>query len=988
MARVTRGGVVLAAAVALAGVGGSVAELGAPAWLAGTAGAVSARVAGVMADRGYAAREARAAARERRKLALDELRQPVPEGRGDVLGLLQAGRSPMPFRGRTRELARLAAWRDDGSGRPLLILGGAGGIGKTRLAAEFGLRSPAGWAVGWLHASAGSTAVDAVRACGEPALILVDDADSRQDLVSLLESLTARPAEPAVRVILLTRSPEALRAALAHRMEERDTWVAAEAEILELEAAGGPDDWARWYGEAVTAFADALGHPDIPAPQHFAQSPTGMPAPFVVMQAQALLAVLGAGAEGRDPRYLSFAQVAGALMDHEQRWWRAMAARWDWGGSGPPTLAVQERCLTALVLIGANGVAQTTQVLRRVPELSDATAERVSAITSWVLALYPTGDSWGLRIRPDLIGDWFVVTRLAADPDLTRSLRVGLTDGQSARALALLARAADNSEEAGRLFSEFVAGDIRRNILAAAQAASVGRVGRRLLDAVIAAELPEAGQWTPDQIAEITDLIPEHLLMQTHVVLATLAVNAYRRLAADDSAAHQADLARALANLDDRLHMVLRYRGALQAAEEAVALYRQVAADNPAAHQAALAGALANLDDRLSHVGRYQDSLQAAEEAVALYRQVAADNPAAHQAGLARALRNFGARLHEVGRGRDALQAAEEAVALYRQVAADNPAAHQADLAWALENLGNRLHTVGRDRDAVQAAEEAVALYRQVAADNPAAHQADLARALTNLGNRLHTVGRDRDAVQATEEAVALYRQVAADNPVGPRANFATALGNLSNQLGEVGRYQEALRLAEEAVTLYRQLAADNPARHQADLATALTNLGIQLHTVDRDRDALQATEEAVTLYRQVAADNPVGPRENLAGTLTNLGIQLSHAGRHQDALQATKEAVTLYRQLAADNPAAHQAHLARALHNLGVHFSEAGATREMLAAMTEAVRIYHELAARDPDRYEATYESWLGALRREYDHRGMSSEAITHDLPLRKNQH
>jgi hypothetical protein len=57
------------------------------------------------------------------------------------------------------------------------MLGGAGG--KSRLALELGLRVPPGWAAGWLHVGAGGVAVDAVRACADPALILVEDAGGR-----------------------------------------------------------------------------------------------------------------------------------------------------------------------------------------------------------------------------------------------------------------------------------------------------------------------------------------------------------------------------------------------------------------------------------------------------------------------------------------------------------------------------------------------------------------------------------------------------------------------------------------------------------------------------------------------------------------------------------------------------------------------------------------------------------------------------------------
>ncbi|WP_300606799.1 hypothetical protein [Trebonia sp.] len=57
------------------------------------------------------------------------------------------------------------------------------------------------------------------------------------------------------------------------------------------------------------------------------------------------------------------------------------------------------------------------------------------------------------------------------------------------------------------------------------------------------------------------------------------------------------------------------------------------------------------------------------------------------------------------------------------------------------------------------------------------------------------------------------------------------------------------------------------------------------------------------------------------------------------------------------------------------------GCRSEALDARIEAVGVYREMAARDPGLYEATYREKLGALRREYERRGMRYEAVTHGL-------
>jgi tetratricopeptide (TPR) repeat protein len=543
----------------------------------------------------------------------------------------------MPFRGRSRELRQLAGWCIDDSASPVLIVSGSAGVGKSRLALEFGLRLSQNWATGWLHAGSGGEAAGAIRACGDPAVVLVDDADGRADVLPLLESLASQHQDPVIRVVLVSRSAAGLRAALAARLEERHAGIATGAAELDLGPEGGQEDWTRWFSEAVRAFAGALGMPVPALPERFPPGPAGAAPSFVVLQAQALLAVLDAGQNQADPRDLPFRQVAEALMSHEQHRWRAIAATWDWGGGAPLSPSVQERSVAALCLLGADSDAEAWDVLRRVPELRDATTERLGAITSWIWTLYSALPSPVPRIRPDMIGEWFVVSQLSAHPDLARSLQAGLTDDQAARALGLLARAADRIPAAGPLFAEFASGNLRRHIMAAALAAMTGETGRHLLDAVIAGQLRSAGDWTLDQLTELQNLLPEHVLLRTHVAIADLLVTLYRALAADNMA-HQASLAWMLDNLGVRLSQLGRHREALEATQEAVTLRRALAADNPAAHQPGLAAALDNLGNGLDRLGRDQEALAARAESVRIYRELASTSPDLYQAEYRRRL--------------------------------------------------------------------------------------------------------------------------------------------------------------------------------------------------------------------------------------------------------------------------------------------------------------------------------------------------------------
>ena len=989
----TRWGLVLVvAAVLAAGLGGAAGGLGASAWLAGAVAAVTALVSGAFLGYYFPARDQRRAALATRGEALDALRPDDVSAEtpvADPLSLLRADRSPMPFRGRGQQLRQLNAWRDDEQGSPVLLLSGSAGVGKSRLALEFASRLPEGWATGWLHAGTGGTAIAAIAACGEPAVILVDDADGRDDLVPLLDSLAERHGGPAIRAVLVTRSADGFRASLVARLEERHGWIASAATAIELEPEGGEEDRTRWFGEAVRAFALALGRPLPVLPDVVTHARAGVGEPFVMIQARALLAVLeprdgqaSTSPKGQpDPRALTFGRVAEALMRHEKRRWDALAKAREWGSGGPPSGALRERAVAALALLGADTDAEAEEVLRRVPELRDASAERRYEIAAWTAALYPADAGMTPRIRPDVIGEWFVVSQLTSNKALADELRAGLDDDQAGRALGFLGRAADWIEAAGPLFGKFADGDVRRQVLAAAQAALTGEAGRHLLDAVIAEQITATDEWTPEELKQLDQLIPEYVLLRTHAAIAARVVTVYRRLAAVDPTATRADLARALSILGIGLHKLGRYQEALNATQEAVTTYRRLAADNPAAHQAGLAMALGNLGVWLAELGRYQEALTATQEAVTTYRSLVADNPAAHQAGLARALDHLGVRLDRMGRYQEALTATQEAVTTYRTLAAENPAAHQADLAGALDNLGVRLSELGRYQEALTATQQAITTYRTLVTKNPAAHQTDLASALSNLGVRLHGLGRYQEALTATQEAITTYRTQATNNPAVHQAGLARALGNLGAWLSDLGRHQEALTATQQVVTTYRSLVADNPAAHQGNLARAFSNLGVILSRLGRDQEALNATREAVTTYRSLFADNPAAHQADLASALDNLGVDLSMAGRYQEALTATEEAVTIYRTLATDNPAAHQAGLARGLENLGIRLDWLDRRREALEAWTEAVSVYREMAARDPELYHAEYQRKLGALVREYEQRGMPHEALALDL-------
>ena len=251
------------AALILAGVGAGVSGWLAPStsWLARAVGAGVGAVAGLIAaiwvDRISQRREAREAALSARDDVLDAL-VADPAGEGSIFDVLLAtSTKAAPFRGRRDDLAWLDRWWEDPKQAPVVVVSGPAGTGKTRLATQFAQDRPMPWVSGWLREGRGADAVAAIRACGNEALILVDDADQRPDLAALFASLNAdRDTGPTVRVILISRAA-GLVSRLAATLDDRSRGMLGGVRELPLGPFGGADDRARWFGEAVRAYARA-----------------------------------------------------------------------------------------------------------------------------------------------------------------------------------------------------------------------------------------------------------------------------------------------------------------------------------------------------------------------------------------------------------------------------------------------------------------------------------------------------------------------------------------------------------------------------------------------------------------------------------------------------------------------------------------------------------------------------------------------------------
>ncbi|WP_062440392.1 ATP-binding protein [Herbidospora daliensis] len=143
----------------------------------------------------------------------------------------------VPFVGREEEMARLGAWLDDPDGDRLMVVAGPPGVGKSRLMIEFARTREREWTCGRLAPGPSRGLITRLAAIGQPTLILVDEADLRDDVPLLLAALREHQGRQPIRVIAEARRPGGLEAPFGPVIRVAD-----------------PDDLGRCFTLAVDEF--------------------------------------------------------------------------------------------------------------------------------------------------------------------------------------------------------------------------------------------------------------------------------------------------------------------------------------------------------------------------------------------------------------------------------------------------------------------------------------------------------------------------------------------------------------------------------------------------------------------------------------------------------------------------------------------------------------------------------------------------------------
>jgi tetratricopeptide (TPR) repeat protein len=898
----------------------------------------------------------------------------------------------VPFVGRDAELSGLRDWCL-ASGSQVHLLTGPGGTGKTRLAAELcRAMSAVGWVAGFLRERLAIEAVRRLSAVDESVLIVVDYAESRVDLIELLEEVDQFEVHGIqLRLLLIARNEGRWRDELTTKSFTTERLLGRAGKTALASLVRDRDSTALAILEAFAAFADALSV-QVAQPQVV----THFPEAEVILHAQAaaLLSLLELDSSASDSQVESTQPTKSpllGLLHHEQRYWAANAAAHF--TTGPPSLRTQTRAVALASLMGATAESEAVEVASRLPELSDAASERKYEIAHWLRDLYPRPEGeWVGGIQPDLlVAELLEVAFLGASDAADTAFR-GLQPDRARRVLSRLQRACYDRPKLQPILRRAIASDLQ---VMTAAVASLEREISFMLSAELAAAIRSASDDTVirdsllDEISNRADVLAEPA-----AALAERFLSKARREGDLLFTAHYSDQLgnwlSAMGNVDD----------AIAAAEEAVAIYRDMPQSGSAADVTSrrwpfyegLAVATLHLANHLWAAGRHEEATDAGFESLQIWKHLSEKDPA-HRGGFAASVASFSTQLWDRGWREQSVHYTEWSLSLLVEQAKTGSPDSIARFADALSNAAYRFKEVGRLDDAVLTQRRAAELFSQLAAANPGEFQPRHAEIVHNLGGILVAAGQLEEAFAAHEEAVDIYRPLVdiqfevrsekfmqlldarfacatklADPIAVIRAaeefiDFRTmdgfldveaveALATLGAALAQVGQYEQSLFIQKIALAPLRDLAHQEPDRHSAGLCLLLSNTLACHQHFGQGQESVEYAAEMVDILRGQGDEIFQGKRTSTGQTssaelLYFASLCFLENERYEEALETAEIAVIRHRQ-ANSGSADSSKLLASALGVCGVSLKHLGRMEEYKEVMTEVRNMKDRLLAED----------------------------------------
>ncbi|MFI6094150.1 hypothetical protein ACIA8G_01250 [Lentzea sp. NPDC051213] len=700
--------------------------------------------------------------------------------------LLNTRREVVPYRNRPVEEQRLLDWLASPAPVSVLLLHGAGGRGKTRLANAFTTHSHA---TGWSVAHALNRATDRPSMLptptpgstepGQHILVTVDYAERwpADTLLTLISDLARTHATATLRVLLLSRSVQDLWQPLCDQLDTTAIELPEPIELLDLtdsvEArAGAFLDAAQAFhgaleliGNCTTTPPDDLGHEDYASP--------------LILHMTALAAVC---AERDHEELPQRDELSGYLLAHERRSWPPHP-----NGGDAVFLATLFGPIAdekgALGLLDIAGVTHSTAASR--------------ALLTWHDRVYPSPHDLP-PLLPDRFGEDYIADHLRTHP----------------RASALVERVIE-SDNVGM-------GPVRRCATVLVATASRHSHVREVLWKLMSKQRRLLAFPTPallrlaiaDAPFHVQVSIGEHL-PRPEVGLRELGLELSLRM--EQNLPSDTPLPEQIAVLAGLVTRLLEAdhgdRRALSLIRRIMSVVLTASTRDRAGSELPVAQILLSANDYVArNLGR-ANALASIDVATDLIRGSSAPaNPSHRTTLLIFALIKRTKLLISLQRTSDAVESAVEALGLAERAAEDG--LDLANLAAGTAVLANQFTTLGKPRAAARAAGCSANTYLKLALSQPEVYAERTASGYTATANALVLADKGNEAVQMLLTVIDLMRKWI---PINPRA-FEPLLAQLLHNAaliqfrhGAAEVHPPPRELVAEAVALYRVSLSGHP---------------------------------------------------------------------------------------------------------------------------------------------------------------------------------
>lgn len=768
--------------------------------------------------------------------------------------LLMPAHRVVPFRGRATELQLLRAWCHGDALIDIALVVGAGGAGKSRLAAELCAEvRDAGWFAGRVEVEGVARALGrGGLALPAPALVTIDYAErSGSILAELINRFGRRRRGPRLRLLLLAREgadDDLHVTSWWRRLHALTRGLAGERtrHVINLQSVRlTVDEREQHFDEARRAFAPYLGvvGGNVPAPDLTSDTYNNV----LLVHIAALLASRG-DSPVRD-------HLLTQLLAREQARWLAVQHSPAISGT-LPAVAFQ---LITCVTLAAPDANDLWDLLSAVPSLSGDSPHQYSLRTDlarWLLMLSPGGVPLPLSL------DILVEQLLAETSDLDK-LVVGVhrnavcTRERSTRMLAILLLAAPHRQAVAMAVSALLRNRLTELVTQALEEPA-GQLANLLVDALGYA--PSDDQFIRLAAETAQSLpCPGGRFAGLGAALAAQAVQNTRPLPPSF-----AELATDLAAWQLELEQVEQAR---EAVTKAVNTYRQAPGGSAARDQTRAVHLLATCQAR---TGQTAEALATVRRTVTQLAESAVSDPA-HLTALA-------ATQAEAGiwalRSSLPLEAATWIVNAIRTVQkiADQPDVDLAEIAVHVDTLRLAFVTSGITE---------------------LAHATPLAPDRVTMTPHWELRDTIAEASGALVEILAAHSDILRPDQL---PGYVDALYEMVQRLLRLDQYDAGFHALDGAVDRYRELYDADPGLYKPGLARALKLRGLVLGPAEL---RLNDAREAVALYQELSEHDYMTYSPLLAEAWRNVGIAYNQLVQPAETLTAYGEAAAIYRELA-----------------------------------------------------------------------------------------